>query len=240
MNHKQFVSRGLGLCATAVLFFAWLASPLQGSAQSPVSAQTLPVMPAVAPEAVLPLYPAWARKNLCESNVYYSQNPIRGKIVRFQIPIDINPNGVPEVLEAIRNYEAMSGGAITFRIVNSDPAVGITIVQGDAINRDGEPGIGHVTYQRDPQSGFTFSVNSQGAINSLMYIHLGSSQHDHVREGFRPFSVAEHELGHALGLGNHFAGFTGIEGLSLEPLVTLMALYRVPPGTDISTLCTAH
>ncbi len=40
-------------------------------------------------------------------------------------------------------------------------------------------------------------------------------------------------------LGTHFPGFTGIEGISLELLVTLTALYRVPPGTEVSEMCEA-
>jgi hypothetical protein len=34
--------------------------------------------------------------------------------------------------------------------------------------------------------------------------------------------------------------FTGIEGVSLEMLVTLTALYRVPAGTHIEKFCVAR
>jgi hypothetical protein len=192
------------------------------------------------PVAILSTYPAWTRRLVCESNAQYSQNPMPGKTIRFQSPIDINPNGNPQVLEAIKNYEALTSGAVTFRIVNSDPAIGIVVVEGDALNREGQPGCGHVTRQRDPKSGFTFNVKSDGTINSRLYVHLGSSACNPTREGFQPQSLAEHELGHALGLGAHFAGFTGIEGLTLELLVTVTALYRTSPGTDISPICTSQ
>jgi len=195
------------------------------------------ITPTVTPAETLMLYPAWTRKYLCESNAYYAGNPLPGKTIRFQTPIAVNPNNVPRALEAIRNCEAMTGGVITFRIVDSDPQVGIVFVEGDALNRDGGPGCGHVTAGRDPQSNFTFSVTSDGVVNSCLYVHLGSGDCDPTREGFQCCSIAEHELAHALGLGTHFPGFTGIEGMSLELLVTLTALYRVPPGTDISEMC---
>lgn len=194
-------------------------------------------IPTVTPDATLMLYPAWTRKFLCESNAYYAGNPLPGKTIRFQTPIAVNPNQVPQVLEAIRNYEAMTGDLITFRIVDSDPQVGIVFIEGDALDRDGEPGCGHVTSGRDPQSGFAFSVTSDGVVNSCLYVHLGSVECDPAREGFQCCSIAEHELAHALGLGTHFPGFTGIEGISLELLVTLTALYRVPPATEVSKMC---
>ncbi|MBI5029890.1 MAG: hypothetical protein HZB51_05135 [Chloroflexi bacterium] len=189
------------------------------------------------PEEILALYPEWVRRLLCESNVFYSQNPLAGKTVRFETPIDINLHGIPQVVDAINHYEALTGGVITFRQVDFDPLVGITVIEGDAENRDGGPGCGHVTCQRDPHSGFSLRVGNTGAFNSLVYVHLGSKRCDFVSEGFRPCSIVEHELAHALGLGNHFPGFTGIEGLSLELLVTITVLYRVPPGTDVAWMC---
>jgi hypothetical protein len=210
--------------------------PSRAGRLAPPPAPTI-ITPTVTPNTTLVLYPVWTRGFLCESNAYYAGNPLLGKTIRFQTPINVNPNKVPRVLEAIRNYEAMTGGLITFRIVDFDPQVGIVFVEGDALDRDGEPGCGHVTSGRDPQSGFAFSVTNDGVVNSCLYIHLGSVKCDPVREGFQCCSIAEHELAHALGLGTHFPGFTGIEGISLELLVTLTALYRVPPGTEVSEMC---
>ena len=253
MGRPVSLVRTLILISIAILTPACAVVPAVAAVPAPVSLPTgtptrasgvaltpLPIPVTAAnfkPETTLMTYPAWTRRLVCESNVYYSQNPLPGKTIRFQTPIDINPNGVSQVLDAIKNYEAMTSGAVTFRIVNSDPAVGIVVVEGDALNRDGQPGCGHVTHQRDPKSGFTIDVKNDGAINSRLYVHLGSSACNHAREGFQPQSIAEHELGHALGMGSHFAGFTGIEGLTLELLVTITALYRTPPGTDISQMC---
>jgi len=188
-------------------------------------------------QALLMLYPAWARKNVCASNAYAIANPLAGKIVRYQTPVAINPHGVPQVWEAMRNFEALTSGAVTFRVVDTDPVIGIVVVTGDALNREGQPGCGHVSAQRVTPATLQLSVNRDGVIQSRLYVHLGSSHCDHVREGFQPQALSEHELAHALGLLTHFTGFTGIEGITLEMLVTLTAVYRLPPGTDVSALC---
>lgn len=219
--------------------FSTACSPASVHASAPGGAPLpIPVTAVTpSPQKILTMYPAWASRLVCESNAQYAQNPMPGKTIRFQTPIDINPNGNSQVLAAIKNYEAMTSGAVTFRVVNSDPTVGIVVVEGDALNREGQPGCGHITQEGDPKSGFTFGVKNDGTINTRLYIHLGSSACDPTHEGFQPQSIAEHELGHALGLGTHFAGFTGIEGLTLELLVSITALYRVPPGTDMTNLC---
>lgn len=189
-------------------------------------------------DAILSQYPDWVLQLLCASNLYSNANPTPGKTMRFQTPVAINLNRVPQAREATRNIEAMTSGAVTFKIVENDPAVGIVVVTGDALTRDGTPGLGNVTTARAPQSPFALNVRNDGAIQSRLYIHLGSAQRDYISEGFRPYSIPEHELAHALGLIGHFPGFTGIEGVSLEMLVTLTALYRVPSGTDMSRFCT--
>ncbi len=208
-----------------------------------VATRATPAIPVANPdspsaETILTQYPEWVLRLLCESNTYAGQNPLPGRTIRFQTPVEINLNGVPQAREAIRNLEAMTSGAVTFKVVYSDPSVGIVVVAGDALDRNGSPGLGHVTSARDPQSVLTFNARDDGVINSRLYVHLGSARCDYVHEGFRPSSIAEHELAHALGLAGHFPGFTGIEGISLELLVTLTALYRVPPGTDVSGFCT--
>jgi hypothetical protein len=78
---------------------------------------TVVTTPTLTPDATLALYPVWTRKYLCESNAYYAGNPLPGKTIRFQTPIDVNPNKVPNVLEAIRNYEAMTGGLVAPRSI---------------------------------------------------------------------------------------------------------------------------
>jgi len=171
---------------------------------------------------------------LCDSNIYDGRNPLPGRTVRFRTPIDINPNGIEEVLDAIKNYETKTGGMVTFNIVNSDPSVGITCIEGDGVNADGSPGCGNVSGEIDPYSGHNFVTGSDGAFNSPVYVHLGSSGCDHSQVGYKSYSVAEHELAHALGIGDHFKGFTGNEGLSRELIAVVTMLYSMPSGTDMS------
>jgi len=237
MQRRRWILRLEILTGITLVLVVWSATNAKTSAPISAAASADPPSRTVTPAATLILYPVWTRKYLCESNAYYAGNPQAGKTIRFQTPIEVNPNRVPHVLEAMQNYEAMTEGLITFRIVDSDPAVGLVFVEGDALDRDAKPGCGRVTSERDPQSGFAFSATSDGVIHSRLYVHLGSVACDPAREGFQRSSIAEHELAHALGLGSHFPGFTGIEGISLESLVTLTALYRVPPGTPVSEMC---
>jgi hypothetical protein len=169
--------------------------------------------------------------------VYDERNPFAGRIVRFQTPIDINPNGNADVLAAIENYERMTGGTVDFNIVDTDPLVGISVIEGDAIDGRGQPGCGNVTNGRDAASDHVFQVDSDGIFNSLIYVHLGSSGCNHVQVGYATYSIAEHEMAHALGIGEHFTDFNGNEGLSPNLNAVVVMLYNIPPGTDMSDLC---
>ena len=194
--------------------------------------QTGPTRTGVDPDQVL----RW----LCASNVYDNGNPIPGKTVRYAVPIAINPNGSAVVLIAIRHYEEATGGAVVFKIVAEDPPIGITVVEGDAVgSNQGEPGCGNVTSEASPTSGHRFHVDPFGVFNSLTYVHLGSSGCDDEATGYKPESVAEHELAHALGVGKHFPDFTGDEGLSPNLAAVVTKLYSLPPGTDMKEECKA-
>ncbi|MFH1524217.1 MAG: hypothetical protein ABIF04_04570 [Chloroflexota bacterium] len=174
---------------------------------------------------------------VCTSNVYDERNPFAGRIVRFQTPIDINPNENADVLAAIENYERMTGGTVDFNIVDTDPLVGISVIEGDAIDGRGQPGCGNVTNGRDAASDHVFQVDSDGIFNSLIYVHLGSSGCNHVQVGYETYSIAEHEMAHALGIGEHFTDFNGNEGLSPNLKAVVVMLYNIPPETDMSALC---
>jgi hypothetical protein len=174
---------------------------------------------------------------LCESNVYDSRNPKQGFTVRFAIPVAINAGGSKVVRTAIRNYSSATGGAVVFTVVDEDPPIGVTVIEGDAAAKGGGPGCGNVTSERAATSGHSFRVDPLGAFTSLTYVHLGSAGCDDEAKGDRPESVAEHELAHALGVGSHFPGFLGDEGLSPNLLAVVTMLYRLPPGTDMSREC---
>jgi hypothetical protein len=188
-----------------------------------------PPAPTIDPDQVL----SW----LCGSNVYDARNPKQGTIVRFAAPIAINANGSAVVQTAVRHYESATGGAVVFAAVDEDPPVGITVVEGDAVAKDGGPGCGNVTSERAATSGHSYRIDPLGAFNSLTYVHLGSGVCDDESTGRKPESVAEHELAHALGVGSHFPDFTGGEGLSPNLIAVVSMLYNLPPGTDMSAEC---
>jgi predicted Zn-dependent protease len=177
---------------------------------------------------------------LCTSTIYDQRNPMQGRVVRFRTPVAINPHGNASILKAIANYTTRSNGLVTFQIVDTDPATGITVISGDAVDRYGKPGCGNVTSQPDASSGHRFAPDSTGALAQRAYLHLGSSGCDDTRTGWTSSSVAEHELAHALGVGSHFDGFTGDEGLSEELFAVIMLLYGAAPGTDMSAFCPPH
>jgi hypothetical protein len=204
--------------------------PTAGAEPRPTT--TAAKTPEVDPEDVL----GW----LCASNVYDRGNPTPGKTVRFAVPVAIHPHGNAVVLTAIEHYETATGGSVRFTIVSSVPKVGITVIDGDAVGSNrGEPGCGNVTGSSDPTSGHRFHIDPLGVFNTLVYVHLGSSACDDEAAGYRPESVAEHELGHALGVGEHFRGFTGDEGLSANLAAVVTMLYGLPPGTDMTDVCEA-
>ncbi len=53
----------------------------------------------------------------------------------------------------------------------------------------------------------------------------------------KPCPIAEHELGHALGLGGHFTSFHGDEGFSDEVAAVIRLIYSLPAGTDAAGIC---
>jgi len=206
------------------------------------SAETNPKTPASPSATISPtrteIDPRQVLRWLCDSNVYDNGNPMRGKTVRFAVPIAINPNGSAVILTAIRHYEKATGGLVKFEIIAADPPVGITVIEGDAVaSNQGKPGCGNVTSGASPTSGHRFHADPFGVLNTLTYVHLGSSACDDEATGYKPESVAEHELAHALGLGEHFPGFTGDEGLSPNLAAVITKLYSLPPGTDLTGEC---
>jgi len=180
---------------------------------------------------------------LCNSNVYDPRNFMKGQTVRFDTPIDINTKGRPEVLAAIENFETLTGGAVAFNVVDENPDVGLTIIIGDSKGPHGNPSCGSVTDGPSALSNHLFRTYGTGTINRLFYVHLGSSECDHTEiiPYLRTFSaITEHELAHAIGIGEHFDGFYGNEGLSANLNAVVTLLYSILPGTDMSSECSGN
>ncbi len=228
------------ICVIALLLVAGCGpTPTPTPAPTTTRTATRTPLPAATrvPSATPTVDPQYAMRLLCTSTVLDNRNPLPGRIARFQPPVAINAHNIPRVLDAIKDIEARTGGLVTFTVVAADPAIGITVVEGDAVDINGGPGCGNVTSASDPRSGHRYRADSAGVFNSLVYVHLGSAGCNDGRTGYRPYSIAAHEIAHALGIGRHFAGFNGNEGISAEAAAVLTLLYGTPLGADMSASC---
>ncbi len=75
-------------------------------------------------------------------------------------------------------------------------------------------------------------VNSEGEISTVLYVNLDSKHCTASPE------VVIHELGHAMGLGQHFQGFSGDDGRAISPdfWSVLATLYGNQIGTSRADL----
>jgi hypothetical protein len=166
-----------------------------------------------------------------------------GAVVRWESPIEVSTNGIPRVEEALDRYEKLLGGIVFFDRVSHTPENGIVFVEGGARNGDNTPGCGNVNNSVDPSPTFQH-ITTQTPDNiipskysGLYYIHLGSTECDDeknsIDHGPYASAIAEHELGHALGVHSHFDGFEGEEGL-IQPefFNVIYNLYANPIGAS--------
>lgn len=187
----------------------------------------------------IPINPAWVAARACESLINHPSNPFAGRLVRFKTPIQVNTAGIPAATLALRKIDEKTDHAVTFIEVNQDPDIGIIFILGDAVSRDGAPGCGNVTSQPDPRSGVRLPASGSGELTGRMYVHLGgiNSSGCKYSPDREPYPIAEHEMGHALGLGLHFTNFNGDEGFSDELAAVIKLIYSLPIGTSAVTVC---
>ncbi len=163
---------------------------------------------------------------LVSNNLNHPSAGARGRLTRWRVPIEVNTGAVPRAEEAVAHYEQWSGGVIRFTRVSATPANGIVFVDGGAVAV--ESGCADVTSAPDS---FVPRWDSAGALVGTYTIHLGSDTCNDATKGRYRSAYAEHVLGHALGLFDHFAGFTGQEGLvDAHAFSVIYNLYANPIG----------
>jgi len=162
-------------------------------------------------------------------------------VVRWEPPIEVNTNGISRAEDALDRYEKLLGGVVFFDRVSHTPENGIIFVEGGARNGDNTPGCGNVNNSLEPSPTFQhITTQTPDSIipskySGLTYIHLGSSgcsdKQNSIDHGPYASAIAEHELGHALGVHSHFNGFEGEEGL-IQPdfFNVIYNLYANPIG----------
>ena len=155
------------------------------------------------------------REQLLATNLNHPTGGNTGRLTRWRLPIAVNANNIARAAIALDRYEQWSGGVIRFTRVSGTPANGFLFVEGGAKDADNSPGCAHVTDQPEGSDSNSFVVrrDSGGAMVGSYTIHLGGDDCDDVREGRYESAYAEHVLAHALGVFDHFVGYTGPEGI---------------------------
>jgi hypothetical protein len=181
------------------------------------------------------------RAQLVATNLNHPTTGARGHLTRWRVPIEVNINGIARAAEAIRRVEQWSGGTIRFTSVPGVPAQGIVFVEGGATAQDSTAACVNLTDAppEAPSGTLMLRWDASSAIVGAYTIRLGSDRCNDTREGDYESAYAEHILGHALGVFDHFVGFTGVEGLTdAHAFAVLVNLYANPIGATAGELQT--
>jgi len=179
------------------------------------------------------------REQVLATNLNHATAGARGRLTRWRVPIDVNTNGIARADDAVRRVQEWSGGVIRFTRVTGVPVNGLVFVEGGATSQDSTSGCVNLDDAPvDAPSGtLTLRWDASSAIVGRYTIRLGSEQCDDGREGEYESAYAEHILGHALGIFDHFLGFTGVEGFTdAHALSVLYNLYANPVGATPQNL----
>jgi hypothetical protein len=189
-----------------------------------------------------PVSPETTRTNLALANidsVYFPWAPNTGKpgpgggiTKRWGALVPVKTNGDSRADVAMDRIEKKLGKKIFDRqsiqtVHNSAITRGLIFSKGTAYVKEGRTDYknwrGNVASDYPAQF---FNV-STGVIDTLLYVNL-----DNAHAKAKPDDVV-HELGHALGLGEHFDGFAahGTAAISKQFWAVLKTLYNNPPGT---------
>ena len=179
------------------------------------------------------------REHLLATNLNHPTAGSRGRLTRWRGAIAVNTNNIARAALALDRYEQWSGGVIRFNRVNVDPANGIVFVEGGAVAADSSAGCVNVTDAPPTQNSNSFNLrwDASSAIVGSYTIHLGGSGCNDVREGRYASAYAEHVLAHALGIFDHFIGYTGPEGMAdAHAFAVVYNLYANPVGASAQDL----
>lgn len=173
---------------------------------------------------------------LLATNLNHATAGSRGRLTRWRVPIEVNTNGIARANEALASVERWSDRVIRFTRVGANPANGLVFVEGGG--RDFDRGCANIL-NAPPFEGPTFAPRWDGssALVGAYVVHLGSEQCDDATKGRYETAYAEHVLAHALGIFDHFSGFTGPEGLvDAHAFAVLYNLYANPVGAAAQDL----
>ena len=177
--------------------------------------------------------PDQVRQELLAANLNHSMAGARGRLTRWRVPIAVNTNNISRAAEAVNHFEQWSGGVIRFERVSGNPPNGLVFVDGGAREVDQ----GCTDIRNAGTSGFTPEWDGASALIGAYTIHLGSEGCTDQSEGRYGTAYAEHILAHALGIFDHFNGFTGPEGLvDAHGFSVIYNLYANPVGATAGEL----
>jgi hypothetical protein len=179
------------------------------------------------------------RQQVIATNLNHPTSGNRGRLTRWRGPIAVHTNNIARAELAVDRYEQWSGGVIRFTRSSTTPTNGIVFVEGSAKDADNSPGCGHVTDAPAGTDSNTFAVrwDAASALIGTYTIHLGSPNCDDVKEGRYASAYAEHVLAHALGVFDHFIGYTGPEGMvDAHAFAVVYNLYANPVGAAAQDL----
>ena len=180
--------------------------------------------------------PSLVREQLLITNLNHTIVGSRGRLTRWSVPIAVNTNNIQRAIDAVNHFEEWSGGVIRFTRVTSNPADGLVFMDGGA--GDVESGCVNVTnLPAIDATTFAPRWDASSALVGAYTVHLGSDQCADQTKGRYDSAYAEHILAHALGIFDHFDGFTGPEGMvDAHAFAVVYNLYANPIGATVTDL----
>ena len=212
-------TRWRSLSAAAIVAFVAIAALVAGCTSSPTAPTTWTV--------------DRLREQILISNLNHPEFGAAGRLTRWRVPIPANTNGIARAELALSHYEQWTNGAVRFTRVGQAPLNGITFIEGGGGGSDSSSVCGSVN---EPGT-FTYRWDESRAIVGAYAIHLGTEGCDDATAGTYASAVAEHLLGHVLGVADHFDGFQNRTGLDDPRLLgVIYNLYANAVGATGSEL----